>query len=501
MKSLIPVFIFLFCSLSFIGQSTFEIIINNEKNEYLICGKKDFDGNYVLTGTSQVPVSKSRGYQSSALIMKVDTRGQHVTSILHYPDTSCGLFTIIITADSNYLFTGYIEPTEVDSSQLWLYKTDKYLNKIWEKRFRIPLDEGYTKCWFTSYGIEDDDGNIVLSGYASHNQTNHRDMVLVKINQQGDILISKQFHYRFSQTINDLIKIPNSSDIILITNHISIMGYPVRLIRLDSNLNTISILPISSSDYKYRGIGTTSHWISDTSFIYCGDVSGIGNPNDSDDIGVCILDTAYNVLNEILIGKPDTIDYPAYTNCIAYYNDTTIYVAGFVNHLSFWPDNPNEIPIYRIDTALNVLSSATYGGNAYNRIYGIIAANDGGCLLYGSNYGDDNFHEEDIYILKVSPNDFLVSKHDNVSSELIYEVIVYPNPVTEHVIFKLPINCASKDYEVIIYNTFGQTVEKRQNNALSSDLHISCSSYNSGIYYYSVFSNGRRISTGKFVKK
>lgn len=92
-----------------LAQSGFEITINNELDEWLIDGAKDYDGNFVLTGTSsEVDINKSYVHYS-AVIMKVDTLGSYMTKTLQYPDTNCGLFNAIVMPDSNYLFAGYIE--------------------------------------------------------------------------------------------------------------------------------------------------------------------------------------------------------------------------------------------------------------------------------------------------------------------------------------------------------------------------------------------------------
>ncbi len=327
-------FLFLIFTCSFylqksLAQSAFEIVIENELDEYLIDGVKDYDGNYILTGTSQEFVNKKGYVHYSSVLMKVDTLGSYITKVLQYPDTNCGLLNVLLMSDSNYLFSGYIESVASDSNQLWLYKTDKLLNKIWEKRFRIGLDEGYTKCEFSSNAFINENNDIIYGAYASYENSNQDDIVFIKISQEGEFISSRQIHYQFTQFFTDITQVPNSNDIIAFVYHISIFGYQINAIRLDSSFNIISTIPLENSNYFYEHIGSVANWITDTSFIYTGFIDAVSNPVEDQRIAASIFDTTYKPLKEIDFGKVDTIDYPAYNNSAVFINDTTIYVAGF----------------------------------------------------------------------------------------------------------------------------------------------------------------------------
>lgn len=483
---------------SCLGQNSFEIVIENELNETLIDGKTDYDGNYVLTGTSQEVINYNRYVHYSSVIMKVDTLGNYIRKVLQFPDTNCGIYNVIVMPDSNYLFAGHIDPINSDTNQLWLYKTDKQLNKLWEKRFRVELDEGYTQCEFSPYGFINNGNNIIYGAYASYDDSNQDDIVLIKINQNGDLISKRQIHYQFTQSFTEITNIPNTNDFIAFVNHISIFGYQINAIRLDSSFNTISTIPLENSFYFYGHIGSVAHWNTDTSFIYTGFIDEISNPIEDQRIAASIFDTAYQPLKEIDFGKADTIDYPAFYNCTAYINDTTIYVAGFVNIIEFWPDEPNVIEIYKMDSDLNILASNDYSPNAFHSLCGILKSNDGGCLVYGSQHAPYEGNENDIYVLKINPDDLLTSSNKEI---IINKSLakVYPNPTSD--LLNIELESKINISEIIIYNELGNKVLVKKCNSLNKIISIDCSNLKPGIYFYSINDETKSVLSGKFVKK
>jgi len=483
---------------SCLGQNSFEIIIENDLHETLIDGKTDLDGNYILSGSSQDVLNYNRYVHYSSVIMKVDTLGNYIRKVIQFPDTNCGIYNVMVMPDSNYLFAGYIDPIDNDTNQLWLYKTDKQLNKLWEKRFNIDLDEGYTQCKFSQYGIINEGNNIIYGAHASYEDSNQDDIVFIKINQDGDFISKKQIHYQFTQYFTDITKVPNTNDFIAFVHHISIFGYQIHAIRVDSSFNIISTLPLENSNYFYGHIGAVGNWITDTSFIYTGFIDAVSNPVEDQRIAASIFDTTYQPLKEIDFGKADTIDYPAYNNCTAYLNDSTIYVAGFVNIIEFWPDIPNVIEIYKLDSDLNILAQNDYSPNAFHAISGILKSKDGGCLVYGSQHAPYEGNENDIYVLKINPDDLLTSsnKEKIINDNLVR---VFPNPTSG--LLNIELDSKINISEIIIYNELGSIELIHKNKSLNNIISINCSNLKPGTYLYSIIDKSNVILSGKFIKE
>lgn len=73
---------------------------------------------------------------------------------------------------------------------------------------------------------------------------------------------------------------------------------------------------------------------------------------------------------------------------------------------------------------------------------------------------------------------------------------VYPNPVTDYVIFEST-NLAEEGYMLTIFNSIGLIVESKEfnSNKLVCDSH----QLGSGIFFYKVISNNKNVACGKFV--
>ena len=119
-------------------------------------------------------------------------------------------------------------------------------------------------------------------------------------------------------------------------------------------------------------VGTSDHWINDTTYMY----SCFNIINSERDIRVYTIDTAMRFYKQLTLGKPDTSDHPAYRTSMAYANDSTVYIGGFIQKIEFYPTNPNPVEIYLIDTGLNLLGYIEYGWDANYDVWGMVATAD-----------------------------------------------------------------------------------------------------------------------------
>lgn len=84
------------------------------------------------------------------------------------------------------------------------------------------------------------------------------------------------------------------------------------------------------------------------------------------------------------------------------------------------------------------------------------------------------------------------------SSQKSY-VKVYPNPTTQQLNFEIIPPDNINKYEIVIYSNTLQELKKEKLNQYNNQISIDCSSYSSGIYYYSLKSDSKIFQTGKFV--
>ncbi len=85
---------------------------------------------------------------------------------------------------------------------------------------------------------------------------------------------------------------------------------------------------------------------------------------------------------------------------------------------------------------------------------------------------------------------------NEIENKISFEI--YPNPVSNVLNFNMKNQNIGEDYEILIYNIYGQKMY--QNNHTDSG-NIDISSFNSGIYLINIILPNRQVITKKFIKK
>jgi hypothetical protein len=136
-----------------------------------------------------------------------------------------------------------------------------------------------------------------------------------------------------------------------------------------------------------------------------------------------------------------------------------------------------------------------YGGHADYTLYGLKATKDGGCLLYGTVYDTTMNYKRDVCVIKVDKNGLINGLNDN-NRRLVHDVIVYPNPGTDHLIIESGPQVSGSQF---ILNTIDgkriilQTL-KDQKTIL--DTHF----LQPGTYIWQIEYQGKIIEAGKWIK-
>jgi sugar lactone lactonase YvrE len=194
-------------------------------------------------------------------------------------------------------------------------------------------------------------------------------------------------------------------------------------------------------------------------------------------------------------------------------NDTlitaqSINIAGLPDSLFFaWSDAANiidveddidstEIPIGLIcrfiPPVINddaVTTQATYAPLDSSSIFVITLNND-------NDVNMDNDGSEPLNIIRTDQNN---TTPDPVAIIDVTNIVAYPNPTAGQVKFELLTGDFSSNTKVIIYDIAGnQVMEKTfQSNYLNVDL----TPYDSGVFMYTIISNGNSIKSGRIVKE
>lgn len=160
------------------------------------------NGEYLVTGTNE-----DNSQYKELYLLKVGTSGQQLWNKKIGPPTWKWGFSTIELANGDFLTCG--RHTVNGYSQVLLVKTDNTGNVIWEKEFglnNISEDGNSIK--------QNSDGTYTITGTSFDILTSQTDIILLKINQNGNLLWSKKFGSPSNDSGVNLIKDNNNDNII-----------------------------------------------------------------------------------------------------------------------------------------------------------------------------------------------------------------------------------------------------------------------------------------------
>jgi hypothetical protein len=503
MKSNLILLLITLISICCTSQNSFEICIDSDEDEIFVEAAKDSFGNILLAGG----IGEFTTKEYDAYIMKIFPDGSYFTKRFDRIDTICELSTINILSNGSYFLTGSFSDSNnyFKKDNLWVCILDEDLNVLIEKSYKV--DDFYIAIGGLGCSLIDNDGNIVvvtMAGYKDPpNTTTFVDLALFKFNPEGDTLVSKYYHYLWNEIPFEIRQMPNSDNLMLIDCAINELNHN-ELLFLDKDLNILYYNMFGNNYFGMTGQYCSSqYWCSDTSFLMSTD-----NHWDNDDlkdeeyIAVYLVDTAANIHQELVLNKPDTADYSAWHHSMAYANDSTIYIGGFQIYLGFWMTDPTIVELYMIDKNMNLLGYKELGGDANYEVWGILATDDDGCLVYGTCYDNPNGEpERDIHIWKVL--------RDNINLITSIETLelpeksakVWPNPALDELFISLDQFNSLHEIKLQIYNISGRKMTDRKIMGQGNVIKISVTNLDEGTYIFNVATVNGEIKSGKFIKQ
>ena len=488
------------CSLGY-SQSSFNIHIGSEMNDFITSADNDLLGNTIFVGISSSVLISQPSY---GRIIKVYTDGNYVTRSIALPDTSLGMHYIKVLADGNYFVVAqkiiYPNP-DVEPAVMEIHIYDTALNVLSRKSFAMPESyKAYKGIGSECSMVEDNDGNLILATALSYYEgpTFRRDFIFYKFNLQGDTLVSKVYETWYDALPFRLTKVPNSDELMLISR-----GYlPAtegELMFLDTNLD---ILRVKRTRHT-RGPSDSKKWLSDSTFIIIND-SIQQRPGQSSErmnkLGIMDINGRY--LKSIALNHPDTMEYVTQYEGMSYYNDTTIFISTEQSYNNLSVSVPNEVFLYIVDTALNIRGYKKLGDGNYYFTHGNIAAPDGGCFVWANRWNipyDGN--EGDIMIWKVMPEDMTLYTHVSYLPPSRIKGHAWPNPVQDELFVSLEAFAQGETVRYRITDMQGRARLDQKHTVNGNCLHSQTHNLEPGMYIYEVSGTGNKIISGKFIKQ
>ena len=492
-KIYIPLIIFtLICHDSY-SQSSFDILISTSLYEKVHFAEEDLNGNFYLVGYKTELFSS----RDCAWLLKIDHYGNILKEVLIcIQDTTTHANIIEIWNDTLYIFGNKGPLSTGKRDILWILKADFDLNIIKNKSLHTSEEFHYQGP--TSL-IMRENHFIALGNTVPDTNSQLPDICFYELNQNLDSVKYSIDFRPFIQVGVDMI-FDNFEKVYKVFGHgtypNTYAGYD-ELIKFDTNFNFIGVDSIAwqiRSQLSATVYDDSTYMVSGNKHIY--------SPSD-ENIGIIRLDHNDHLQYSQEFGKDyDTTDYPGINNNVDFVDKNNIYCGGTSNFIvSQWPwqtDN-SWIILVNLDSNLNFNWQRFYGGDAFYHLWGLLATQDGGCLMYAVRYDENTqFEEYDVYILKVDSNGLLTStrKYPSIS---INEIIIYPNPASENITVRYPDIFNYKKREVVIYNALGNEIRKVVRAPGQPEDLIDVSDFPPGIYIAVLKANGEKIAVGKFV--
>jgi len=161
--------------------------------------------------------------------------------------------------------------------------------------------------------------------------------------------------------------------------------------------------------------------------------------------------------------------------------------------------------LIKIDTLGNLLWQQCFGGHMQESLRDMDELTGGNLLLLGGTTTSDNSGDvqcnhhgpntSDVWLLSVRDTTFVGI--DN-QQEKKNNIIVYPNPANEFVVFESPI--ANEINTINIFNSIGENVKNLTLSPIDKQVKWNVSKQPNGVYYFSAFdSKSKWTSNGKIV--
>ena len=392
---------------------------------------------------------------------------------------------IIEVSSGGYLIAAMNEKTSIDTD-VYILRTNVLGDTIWTKSFGGNLSE------YPNMVLETNGGNFLIVGYTYSFGSGNKDIWLIKIDLNGNLIWTKTYGGSGDDEGKDIIKTSDGNYILTgRSNSSGNQYYDALLIKIDSDGNILWQNNYGGNQYET----SRSVWqCQDGGFLITGQTLSFGTVNG--DVYLVKTDSVGNFLWSKTYGGNFIDD----GNVVIENNDGTIMIAAETN--SFGAGNM-DVWIIKTDSIGNMIWNQTYGGTAkdvsktmrkttdgnyligaISRSFGwlnpemwILKINGNGLVAWTRRFGSWD-HEHCHSARETSNGDFIsvghtrsygpnvkimLVKFDQITTDQTYvnniskEIKLYPNPGTEnitlefpeHLETKLTVSFFSLDYKLI----------------------------------------------------
>ncbi len=427
--------------------------------------------NYIVTGytTSFGAVGRD------VYLLKLDQDGNEIWTSFDGGDGYEEGYSVIEAPDSGIFVVGYTESFGAGCSDVCIMRFHSHGGLHWLKTYG-----GYPFDYAHKIIPTVDNAYIIVGNSGSFDQDWWQDVWILKINENGDTLWTKNYGGIFDDYGMDIVQTTDSGYIIVgRTDSFGNGNGDVYLIKVDSAGDTLwtKVLHIGETS-----IGRSILQTRDNGYIITGSVNNFG-PGGAN---LCLIKT--NDEGDILwtkkYGGPD--DDCGYS--IKETND-----GGFIIGGCYFIEGENsQFYLVRTDSTGDTLWTKTVGGNDCDRGFSLQIDGDGGYLLAGETYSFGPGYVG-VYLVKLAENagvsEWLEQKKGIDEIRFNY----HPNPFTTVMRIELLTSSKNQRANLDIYDASGRLVKSIKLETSTFELGTDLTP---GIYFLKL--NGKPV--GKVVK-
>jgi len=451
--------------------------------------KETNDKGFIIAGTS----SSFGNGNKSFYIIKTDSFGLHQWSKSIGSGNNDIAYSIDIANDGGYFVSGFSNWNLQTGYDGYLVKTDNLGNVLWSKNYGgDDWDFIYNSCLMP-------DGGLILCGETFSGSQGGSDAYLIRTNANGDTLWTKKIGTGGDDSFYSVEQKNNRIYVVGKTHNITNNKSDACIYKLDFNGNVLK------QDF-FVGNNTEDRTYYDLHFTTNGDILLCGKRNTvSSDFYILRKIDSTNFLQINNLSVQNT-----YYRCVIEGNNNDVYTlarnVGGLGGLS---------ALYlRFDSGFNYLNSADFGGPKDEEGFEMIRTTKGYAFVGSTkSYGNqNNSTDENVYLVIFNKNDLvsdyfilLTEFQDNLPMVGLNEnkinmqkTTVYPNPMSNISVIGFGDN--HLDGKTINYQLFdaqGKLISDENIKVTDKHIIINKNEIKTGIYTYRLVLNSISISTGK----
>ncbi len=457
-----------FSSISKGGNGTFELLLN--ENNWSSANK--------YTTKPSIIIIDSLGY----LISK--------TSLFSFSD-SISIQKIMSVGKKRFLFG---TKTNNNSSDIYINIMDSCFSSLKSKSLRI--DSNICNCYINDV-IKLDSSFVLIMQIQYCNESTPR-FALTKIKTSN--LDSLDTYISTSGIAYSGIKHKMKNSFYIFTYLFNNCGMGQAVLFNDS-LKIIKCVTLPKNLHQFN----TAVWYNDTTLLISGSMEYIpdtiiGNEKYDKDIGIVLVDTSLNCLNQKYFLNYGTTDFAGWGVNLIPTENNCYYVVG--THDKVYGSNyyPTDIFLAKVDSNLNTIwGNRITDSTASYDVSGIIETVNGSVLLLVWKYNSSGpVLNRDAYIFRVSKHGVLLKTSKILASSSKFTL--FPNPSHNTISLSITKNDIQQVIHTLrVFDAQGKKISKLNRNSYFVDIDVS--NYPNGLYIIECQTSKGEVFSTKFIKE